>query len=649
MTAAQFSSCALALAVSLLGLAFSSQAAAQNLQYRTPVKGLSVAPANVTPPPPATTYQLSPSTSELLFLATELQSQDLRSLNLSNTGTGDVQIQGVSTSGNAFSAVTNCPSVLTPGASCQAQVTFSPGVVGSNTGALSVDSSATAGQLTVTLSGTGLAPGAVSGLLQASPTSVLFADTLRNASSMATVTLTNAGAQTLTLSTPSSSENYFAVQSSTCGATLEAGASCTLTLSFTPPVSQQMSGTLTVANSSPFGALSLPMQGLGYAISAVVAPATTADYGTVMVGSSASRSFTYTNNGTKALTGVYALAVGTDFNFTANTCGTSASRVTLEVAQSCQVTASYAPTSAGTPSNRVELRANELTSSGVRQWVTATAVDHIALSTTSLNFGSVNTGTSSAVSNVTVTNNSGSNRTLTIGAAPPQFSRTTTCGSSLANGASCTVSVTFSPASAQAYSGAISVATDLGTKSLSVQGTGTAPVVRVNFASLASGARPLNVSDAAYFGPYPYNQGSYSATCANGGWTPQGMLCADNNVPATARTASDATTWYNTGKGMRYMVIDLGQTRTFDTAYFYQANSDGRVTYAEIATHTSPVGHSAAGWVVRGSVSISETDFSPKRVNFGTASARYVRVGVKHDGTVFPNYVELHGFQLFDE
>ena len=138
-----------------------------------------MAPANVTPPPPAATYELPPSTSELLFVATELQSQDLRSVNLRNTGTGEVQIQGVSTSGNAFSALTNCPTVLAPGASCQAQVTFAPDAAGSNTGALSVDSSATAGRLTVTLSGIGLAPGAVSGLLQASPTSALFADTLR--------------------------------------------------------------------------------------------------------------------------------------------------------------------------------------------------------------------------------------------------------------------------------------------------------------------------------------------------------------------------------------------------------------------------------------------------------------------------------------
>src|SRR5208282_4529458 len=79
---------------------------------------------------------------------------------------------------------------------------------------------------------------------------------------------------------------------------------------------------------------------------------------------------------------------------------------------------------------------------------TGTAAE-VGLSATTLTFGSQLLGTSTPAQSVTLTNNG--NLTLSIaslavtGTNPGDFPETTTCGSSLAAGGSCTISVTFTP------------------------------------------------------------------------------------------------------------------------------------------------------------------------------------------------------------
>lgn len=163
------------------------------------------------------------------------------------------------------------------------------------------------------------------------------------------LTLTNSGAAALSLGSPSASGAQFSVQASTCPGTLQPGASCVLTVQFAPDSTSLAQGQVQVPNDGPAGALSASLQGTGYTVSASVAAVTTADYGSVNVGNSVSRSFTFTNTGTRTLTQAYAQASGTDFTLTANTCGSSGARLSLAPGQSCQVTATFAPTSGGPP------------------------------------------------------------------------------------------------------------------------------------------------------------------------------------------------------------------------------------------------------------------------------------------------------------
>jgi hypothetical protein len=80
----------------------------------------------------------------------------------------------------------------------------------------------------------------------------------------------------------------------------------------------------------------------------------------------------------------------------------------------------------------------------------------IGLSTSSLNFGNQSVNTTSAAQNVTVTNTGNATANLGSVAVTGNFARTTTCGTTLAAGASCSIGVTFTPASAGTKSGSVS-------------------------------------------------------------------------------------------------------------------------------------------------------------------------------------------------
>src|SRR5947207_13520633 len=81
----------------------------------------------------------------------------------------------------------------------------------------------------------------------------------------------------------------------------------------------------------------------------------------------------------------------------------------------------------------------------------------------SLNFGSQVVGTKTPKS-VTLTNTGNAALNITGIAASGDFNQTNTCGSSVAAGASCTISITFTPASGGNRTGTLTI-TDNATES----------------------------------------------------------------------------------------------------------------------------------------------------------------------------------------
>ena len=81
----------------------------------------------------------------------------------------------------------------------------------------------------------------------------------------------------------------------------------------------------------------------------------------------------------------------------------------------------------------------------------------VSLSPSTLTFASQTTGTTSAAQQVTLSNAGTAALVLTTIAATGDFAETNTCGSSVAAGSSCTISVTFAPTATGARSGSLSV------------------------------------------------------------------------------------------------------------------------------------------------------------------------------------------------
>ncbi|MEU8269309.1 discoidin domain-containing protein, partial [Sphaerisporangium sp. NPDC049002] len=98
--------------------------------------------------------------------------------------------------------------------------------------------------------------------LAASPADLTFAArTVGSTSPAQAVTVTNNGTGQATLGTVATTGDY--AQTKTCGATLAAGASCTVNVTFTPTATGTRTGTLSVASNDPNGPLTVALTGTG--------------------------------------------------------------------------------------------------------------------------------------------------------------------------------------------------------------------------------------------------------------------------------------------------------------------------------------------------------------------------------------------------
>lgn len=88
-------------------------------------------------------------------------------------------------------------------------------------------------------------------------------------------------------------------------------------------------------------------------VTGALLPTTSPDFGTVIVGGAANRSFTFANNGNTTAAGVQAAVTGAGVTITSNTCGTASAPAPLAKGDSCKLTARYSPTAGGAMSGNV--------------------------------------------------------------------------------------------------------------------------------------------------------------------------------------------------------------------------------------------------------------------------------------------------------
>jgi trimeric autotransporter adhesin len=289
------------------------------------------------------------------------------------------------------------------------------------------------------------------------------------------VTLSNTQTVALSISSISTSGDFS--QTSKCPIapqTLAAGTSCQITVTFAPTALGAESGTLAVTDNASTSPQTASLTGTG--VSPVSVTPSTYNLGSLVVGTSTTAKTIMVLNYQFAPLTIASINVTGDFS-TTTTCPLSPS--TLAARASCTISVTFTPTAAGTRTGTVTVAHNASNSPQTVQ-LTGAGIADVALTSASFTFASEAVGDSSAAKVITLKNNLTTALTITGISMSGPFSETSTCPlspSTLAAGATCAISVVFTPKAAGAASGVLSVADNAAGSPHTVTLTGAATSV----------------------------------------------------------------------------------------------------------------------------------------------------------------------------
>jgi hypothetical protein len=348
-----------------------------------------------------------------------------------------------------------------------------------------------------------------SAVVSLSPSSLTFASQTVGATSAAqTLTLNNTGNSALSVTSIAlvgANPSDFA-QTNNCGSSVAAGANCTISVTFTATASGTRTAALALTDNATGSPQSVTLTGTGTNAATTVSFSPTSDnFGNQAVGAiGANQPVQLYNTGNSALTISSLALTGTnpgDFA-QSNNCGSS-----VAVGGQCTINVTFKPTASGTRTAALTFTDN---ATGSPQAVTLTGTGTssgptASLSPASLIFASQAVGATSAAQTVTLNNTGNSALSITsialAGTNPGDFAQTNNCGSSVAAGANCTISVTFTAAASGTRTAALAL-TDNATgspQSVSLSGTAgsTGAVASLSPSSLTFGNGPVAVTSSS--------------------------------------------------------------------------------------------------------------------------------------------------------
>jgi pimeloyl-ACP methyl ester carboxylesterase len=188
-----------------------------------------------------------------------------KSVTLTNNTSTALPISSVATTGTnsgEFAVSSNtCGASVGGHSSCKISVTFAPVTPGAKTASLTITDSANNSPQSVSLTGTGIAPVSVT------PSSLTFAaQTVGTTSPAKKITVKNNLKTTLTFSgitVTGANAGDFAQSETTCGGTLGAGLTCTVSITFTPTAKGSRVATLNISDSAITSPQTVALSGTG--------------------------------------------------------------------------------------------------------------------------------------------------------------------------------------------------------------------------------------------------------------------------------------------------------------------------------------------------------------------------------------------------
>ena len=330
---------------------------------------VSLSGTGVTAPEP----HLTASATSLSFGNVTVNSAATETITLKSTGTAPVTVNGAGISGTGYAVSgSTFPVSLNPGSSLTLQVTFDPKTAGASAGTLTISSNANA--ITVSLSGTGVATPVPQ--LTVSATSLSFGNVTVNSTATETVTLKSTGTGPVTLSGVSVSGSGFSTAAIALPLKLNPGQTLNLQITFTPTVSGAATGSLVVtSDSSPNATATVSLSGTGASASnpVLTISATSLNFGSIVIQSSATQVLTLTSTGNAPVTISKASITGSGFTISGLTFP-----VTLNPTIAVKLTVVFTPVAAGTSTGQLTITSNS--TSGSTAFVslsgTATSAQH---------------------------------------------------------------------------------------------------------------------------------------------------------------------------------------------------------------------------------------------------------------------------------
>lgn len=286
------------------------------------------------------------------------------------------------------------------------------------------------------------------------------------------VNLTNIGNVALNISsiaiTGADSGDF--TQSNLCPSSLAPGLGCTISVEFVPTTTGTRTGALTVTDNAANSPQSVSLTGVGVLPAVSLAPSSLSFATQVVFTNSKTQTVTLNNAGLGSLF-ITNVAVSGPFTQT-NNCGS-----TVKPGNSCTFTVTFKPTTAGSVTGSLSISDNApLSPQTVGLKGTGT---YVSFNPVSFNFGNQPVGTKSLPKKITLSNKGSvavsTTKISLTGTNAGDFAETNTCGTRVAAGASCFITVTFTPSAKGLRSASVTV-TDNGGGSpqkVGVTGTGT--------------------------------------------------------------------------------------------------------------------------------------------------------------------------------
>ena len=383
-----------------------------------------------------------------------------------------------------------------------------------------------------------------SGTLSLIGASLDFGSVTTGTSKTLTMTASNTGTVSVTISSASISNQYFSLTAPSLPVTILSGQSTNISLVFAPKTAGTFNATVAIGSDASDSSVTVSLSGTGVATVQLAVNPGNETFGNVTVGTQNSQTVTLTNNTTSTVNISAATVTGTGFKMSGITLP-----LALNASQSATFTVTFAPQATGSASGNITITSDAPNPSlALPLSGTGVAVGALGANPTSLNFGTVQTGTNQ-VQSETVTNTGGSSVTISkVGISGTGFTLSgISTPATLTAGQSATFSVKFAPLSAGNASGSVTVTSN-----------GSNPTLTI----AVSGASSTTVGQLTA-SPAPIAEGTVFAGLSG---TASGSLTATgSNVTVTAATSSNSR-FAISGLGLPVTIL-AGQSAPFTVTY----------------------------------------------------------------------------------